>query len=102
MLVQPLRSGSSRRAESGREAYLSYSRGRCRYLSLDGTGIDFGGCWSPGSSPGMTASERWPESSLAGRAGAGEGARGSSLARGGAELIKRTGMIFSVVFDIEG
>jgi len=58
VLVQPLRSGSSRRAESGREAYLSYSRGRCRYLSLDSTGVDFGGCWSPGSSPGMIVRER--------------------------------------------
>jgi hypothetical protein len=35
------------------EAYLSYSRGRCRYVSLDGKG----GCWSPGSSPGMIARE---------------------------------------------
>jgi hypothetical protein len=35
----------------------TYFRGR-RYVSLDGTGVDFGGCWSPGSSPGMTASER--------------------------------------------
>ena len=70
-------------------------------MSLDGKGVDLGGCWSPGSSPGMIASERWPESSLAGRAGAGEGARGSSLARDDAESTMRTGMIFSVVFDIE-
>jgi hypothetical protein len=44
--------------ESGREAYLSYSHGRRRYASFDGEGVDFGGCWSPGSSPGMIARER--------------------------------------------
>ena len=38
------------------EAYLFYSRG-CRYVSLDGKGVDLGGCWSPGSSPGMIARE---------------------------------------------
>jgi hypothetical protein len=60
--------------------------------------VDLGSSWSPGSSPGMIAREP----SLAGRAGAAEGAAGSSLARGGAESNKRIGMIFSVVFDIEG
>jgi hypothetical protein len=38
-------------------AYLFYSRCR-RYVSLDGKGVDLGGCWSPGSSPGMIARER--------------------------------------------
>jgi hypothetical protein len=48
----------------------------------------------------MIASER--ESSLAGRAGAAEGAVGSSLPLGSAESIKPVGMICSVVFDVEG
>jgi hypothetical protein len=39
------------------EAYLCYSRGRPRYVNLDGKGVDLGGCWSPGSSPGMIARE---------------------------------------------
>jgi hypothetical protein len=43
--------------KSGWEAYLFYSRGRRRYVSLDGKGVDLGGCWSPGSSPGMIARE---------------------------------------------
>ena len=71
-------------------------------MSLDGKGVDLGGCWSPGSSPGMIAREHSPASSLAGRAGSAEGAAGSPLASGDAESIKGTGMIFSVVFDIEG
>ena len=71
-------------------------------MSLDGKGVDLGGCWSPGSSPGMIAREHGPASSLAGRAGAAEEAAGSSLARGGVGSIKRAGMIFSMVFDIEG
>ena len=50
----------------------------------------------------MIAREHGPASSLAGRAGAAEEAAGSSLARGGVGSIKRAGMIFSVVFDIEG
>jgi hypothetical protein len=36
---------------------LIYSGGRRRYASLDFEGVDFGGCWSPGSSPGMIARE---------------------------------------------
>jgi hypothetical protein len=36
---------------------LFYSRCR-RYVSFDGNGVDLGGCWSPGSSPGMIALER--------------------------------------------
>jgi hypothetical protein len=39
------------------EAYLCYSRGRPRYVNLDGKGVDLGGCRSPGSSPGMIARE---------------------------------------------
>ena len=81
---------------------MFYSRGRRRYVSLDGKGVDLGGCWSPGSSPGMIARERCPASSLAGRAGTAEGAVGSSLPLGSAESIKPVGMICSVVFDIEG
>jgi microcompartment protein CcmK/EutM len=30
---------------------------RRRYVSLDGKGVDLGGCWSAGSSPGMIARE---------------------------------------------
>jgi len=82
---------------------LFYSRGRPRYVSLDGKAADLGGCWSPGSSPGMIAREGWPTASLAGRVGTAEGAVGSSLPPGSAELInKHMGMICSVVFDIEG
>jgi hypothetical protein len=90
------------RAESGWYAYLFYSRSRRRYVSLDGKGVDLGGCWSPGSSPGMIALERRPASSLAGRAGMAEGAVGSSLPPGSAESTKPVDMICSVVFDIEG
>ena len=32
-------------------------RGRRHYVSRDGKGVDLGGCWSPGSSPGMIARE---------------------------------------------
>ena len=86
---------------AGKRTYF-YSCGRRRYVILDGKGVDLGGCWSPGSSPGMIPREHCPASSLAGRAGVAEGASGSSLARGSAGSIKRAGMIFSVVFDIEG
>jgi hypothetical protein len=50
----------------------------------------------------MIARERCPEFSLVGRAGAAGGGAGNSLARGGAESIKRADMSFSAVFDIEG
>jgi len=33
-----------------------FRKTRC-YASLDGKGVDLGGCWSPGSSPGMIAHE---------------------------------------------
>jgi hypothetical protein len=36
---------------------LILQRGRRRYVSLDGKGVDLGGCWSPGSSPGMIPRE---------------------------------------------
>jgi hypothetical protein len=50
----------------------------------------------------MIAHERRPASSLAGRAGAGVGAAGSSVARRGAESVRLAGTIFSIVFHIEG
>src|SRR5215813_1783160 len=77
---------------------LFYSHSR-RYVSLDGKGVASGGCWSPGSSPGMIARENRPAPALAGRVGATEGAAGSSLERGGAGSIKRASITFSVVFD---
>ena len=58
MLVQRLGAVLDDEEKVAGEAYLFYRRGRCRYLSLEGTGVDFGGCWSPGSSPGMIARER--------------------------------------------
>jgi hypothetical protein len=36
---------------------IIYSRDRRRYVRFDGKGVDFGDCWSPGSSPGMIARE---------------------------------------------
>jgi hypothetical protein len=56
MLVQRLGTGYDQQ-KVAEEAYLFYSRGG-RYVSLDGKGVDLGGCWSPGSSPGMIALER--------------------------------------------
>ena len=45
------------RAESGGESILVWSGGRRRYVSLDAKGVDLGGCWSPGSSPGIISYE---------------------------------------------
>ena len=57
MLVQRLGAVLDDEEKVAGEAYLFYSRGRRRYVSLDGEGVDLGGCWSPGSSPGMIARE---------------------------------------------
>jgi len=57
MLVQRLRSGSLTASGKWLGSVLFCSRGRRRYVSLDGKGVDLGGCWSPGSSPGMIARE---------------------------------------------
>jgi hypothetical protein len=88
------------RKVAGKRNYFN-SRARRRHVSLDGNRVDLGGCWSPGSSPGMIARENRPASSLAVCAEAAEGAAGSSPERGGAGSIKRAIIIFSVVFDVE-
>jgi hypothetical protein len=58
--------------------------------------------WAAAGLPDRRRARTLAGTSLAGRAGAAEGVAGSTLARGGAGSIKRAGMIFSVVFDIEG